>query len=517
MLLTNQKFRLYEFIFIFLAITYYVVRRLLGFAHHFDDSILLAESFNVPNAIIWEDLANYNQYFNTIFPVIAAAVLFVGSWVVFHYIVFPRFTNGQGNLTTFVFAILTVLLIVASAFVFHFFKLYWEFRYDYKGQINGFHVYSGFRKLHVATHAFSGLVIIGLYELLSQAYYFTANAYQEQKQAKHLLLAAFIVLSTALGILYWIIFSDLDADIISERWLVLIVFMVLFAGFIHWAFFELVIPFFINLGSTVIEKYTFRLLGVLVYLFIGVLSYVFIRGTLHWSTRWHLYLFVLPSILGIGSAFIRWFFFVENQQLQRRFFNQSAELSTLRSQINPHFLFNSLNTLFAVALQENAEKTANGIQKLGDMMRFMLHENHQERIPLSKEVEYLQNYIDLQRMRLDESQNIEIRVNLQQPDREIYLAPMLLNPFVENAFKHGISFRQPSWIYITLTLDAQKIYFKVHNSVQANQSEVEEQEESGVGLENVKKRLELIYPNRYTLEIQQSEQDYFASLVLTYW
>jgi LytS/YehU family sensor histidine kinase len=223
------------------------------------------------------------------------------------------------------------------------------------------------------------------------------------------------------------------------------------------------------------------------------------------------------SILGIGSAFIRWFFFVENQQLQRRFFNQSAELSTLRSQINPHFLFNSLNTLFAVALQENAEKTANGIQKLGDMMRFMLHENHQERIPLSKEVEYLQNYIDLQRMRLDESQNIEIRVNLQQPDREIYLAPMLLNPFVENAFKHGISFRQPSWIYITLTLDAQKIYFKVHNSVQANQNDVEEQEESGVGLENVKKRLELIYPNRYTLEIQQSEQDYFASLVLTYW
>ncbi len=517
MQLSNQKFRLYEFIFIFLAVTYYVVRRLLGFAHHFDDSIWLAESSHVTNAIIWADLADYNQYLNTIFPVIAAAVLFVGAWAVFHYLVFPRFSNGQWNTPTLLFAILTVLLVVVSAFVFHYFKLYWEFQYDFQGRINGLRLYSGFRKLHVVTHAFSGLLIIGLYELITQAYYFTANLYQLQKQAKHLLLAASIVLFTVLGILYWIIFSDLDADIISERWLVLIVFMVLFSGAIHWAFFQLVIPFFINLGGTVFEKYTFRLLGVLVYLFIGVLSYGFIRNYLHWSTRWHLYLFVLPSVLGIGSAIIRWFFFVENQQLQRRFFNQSAELSTLRSQINPHFLFNSLNTLFAVALQENAEKTSNGIQKLGDMMRFMLHENHQERIPLSKEVEYLQNYIDLQRMRLDESQNIEIRVNLQQPDREIYLAPMLLNPFVENAFKHGISFRQPSWIYITLTLDSQKLYFKVHNSVQANQNDIEEQEASGVGLENVKKRLELIYPNRYTLEIQQSEQDYFASLVLTYW
>jgi sensor histidine kinase YesM len=120
-------------------------------------------------------------------------------------------------------------------------------------------------------------------------------------------------------------------------------------------------------------------------------------------------------------------------------------------------------------------------------------------------------------MRLDESQNIEIRVNLQEPDREVYIAPMLLNPFVENAFKHGISFRKPSWIYITLTMDAQKIYFKVHNSLHPDQEKDLEQDSSGVGLENVKKRLELIYPNRYTLEIQVSEQDYFASLVLNYW
>jgi LytS/YehU family sensor histidine kinase len=91
---------------------------------------------------------------------------------------------------------------------------------------------------------------------------------------------------------------------------------------------------------------------------------------------------------------------------------------------------------------------------------------------------------------------------------------MLLNPFVENAFKHGISFRSPSWIYITLTHDAQKLYFKVHNSLHLKNEVDLESESNGIGLENVKKRLDLIYPNRHTLDIQASNNDYFVSLVL---
>ncbi|MBK9490910.1 MAG: histidine kinase [Haliscomenobacter sp.] len=106
----------------------------------------------------------------------------------------------------------------------------------------------------------------------------------------------------------------------------------------------------------------------------------------------------------------------------------------LRAQINPHFLFNALNTLYAIAMKENSEKTADGIQKLGDMMRFMLHENHQNRIPLAKEIEYLHNLISIQELRLDENQQIELKINLQNPDREVFIAPMLLNPFGENAF-----------------------------------------------------------------------------------
>jgi LytS/YehU family sensor histidine kinase len=99
---------------------------------------------------------------------------------------------------------------------------------------------------------------------------------------------------------------------------------------------------------------------------------------------------------------------------------------------------------------------------------------------------------------------------------------MLLTPFVENAFKHGISLRSPSWIFVTLTLDATKLYFKVHNSRHPRSAESPdrhdpEKDQSGVGLDNVRKRLNLIYPGRHTLDIQQSEQDYFVSLTLVYW
>jgi LytS/YehU family sensor histidine kinase len=204
----------------------------------------------------------------------------------------------------------------------------------------------------------------------------------------------------------------------------------------------------------------------------------------------------------------------EKVELTTQVSTKSAELAGLRAQINPHFLFNALNSLYATALVENSEKTADGIQKLGDMMRFMLHENNHDRIPLSSEVAYLRNYIGIQRMRLDESQKIDIRVNIQELENEAYIAPMLLNPFIENAFKHGISFQKPSWIFITLTMDPTTIFFKVHNSLHQHTSQDPEEGNSGIGLANVQKRLELIYPAKHTIEIQKSETDFFIGLTL---
>ena len=117
----------------------------------------------------------------------------------------------------------------------------------------------------------------------------------------------------------------------------------------------------------------------------------------------------------------------------------NANLDFLRSQINPHFLFNTLNTLYGTALQENSERTAQGIQMLGDMMRFMLHENHQHKILLSREIEYMRNYIELQSLRTSASPDIGIQTKIEEVLDEKFIAPMLLIPFVENAFKHGIS------------------------------------------------------------------------------
>ncbi|UOQ69206.1 sensor histidine kinase [Hymenobacter volaticus] len=207
----------------------------------------------------------------------------------------------------------------------------------------------------------------------------------------------------------------------------------------------------------------------------------------------------------------------ETRELQTQASHSAAELAGLRAQIQPHFLFNALNSLYATALQESSDKTAEGIQQLGEMMRFLLEENNHERIALRQEVHYLRHYISLQRLRLDETQGLDIRIQLQESEREVYLAPMLLSPFVENAFNHGISLQAPSWIHITLTLDATHLYFKVHNSLHARPPEASPGPTSHVGLANVRKRLELLYPGRHDLQIQQSQQDYFVALTLLLW
>lgn len=192
----------------------------------------------------------------------------------------------------------------------------------------------------------------------------------------------------------------------------------------------------------------------------------------------------------------------------------SAGLSFLRSQINPHFLFNILNTLYGTALQEDAERTSAGIQKLGDMMRFMLLENNQDRILLAREIEYLRNYIDLQLLRTATSPVITVECDINDALESTYVAPMLLIPFVENAFKHGISLNEKSWIKVSLYESKDKLYFDVHNSIHRKPESDPELRHSGVGLENVKQRLAMLYPGRHELVIRETTQEYFVHLTI---
>ena len=200
--------------------------------------------------------------------------------------------------------------------------------------------------------------------------------------------------------------------------------------------------------------------------------------------------------------------------LQTELGQSTANLDFLRSQINPHFLFNSLNTLYGTALQENSERTAQGIQMLGDMMRFMLHENHQRQILLTREVEYMRNYIELQSLRTSTSPNISIETTIEDVVAERWIAPMLLIPFVENAFKHGISLKRKSWIRVTLHYEADKLYFDVYNSTHPKQELDLEKDHSGVGLENVRQRLALLYPGKHELQIRETPQEFFVHLTL---
>ena len=200
--------------------------------------------------------------------------------------------------------------------------------------------------------------------------------------------------------------------------------------------------------------------------------------------------------------------------LKKQLRHSTASFDFLRSQINPHFLFNSLNTIYGTAIMEKAEKTAQGVQQLGDMMRFMLQENMQERIPLSREIDYLENYLSLQRLRTDKVPGVQIETDIQRGNEDEFIAPMLLIPFVENAFKHGISVSRPSHVYIALERTPTSIVFTVINSRHEKQYLDPEKHKSGIGLQNVRQRLELLYPDRHRLDIQENDKEFIAKLVI---
>ncbi|WP_199269729.1 sensor histidine kinase [Mucilaginibacter lacusdianchii] len=189
-----------------------------------------------------------------------------------------------------------------------------------------------------------------------------------------------------------------------------------------------------------------------------------------------------------------------------------ASLQLLKSQINPHFLFNALNTLYGMALTEKAENTGDGIQRLGDMMRFMLHENMQDKIELSKEINYLNNYLSLQNMRIASNPVVDITVHIQESKAYHLISPMLLIPFVENAYKHGISLKERSWIHINLYFTESNLHLDVHNSIHLSKDDDFEKGRSGIGLKNVKQRLALLYPQKHELVIHQNTKEFFIHL-----
>ena len=201
---------------------------------------------------------------------------------------------------------------------------------------------------------------------------------------------------------------------------------------------------------------------------------------------------------------IDWF---RNVEIQKDLENQrlTAELSMLKLQVSPHFLFNTLNNIYSLAFQQRPQ-APEAILKLSDIMRYMLYEANAEKVSLQKEITYVENFIDLQKLRL---RHTEVRFNISGNYRGKQITPMLLLPLVENSFKYGVSAKEPSVISIDLSVEDNCLIFTTENKV-FQQKAPKRPEEGGIGLSNTRKRLEFMYPKKHQFKAE-AEGDMFLT------
>jgi sensor histidine kinase YesM len=231
------------------------------------------------------------------------------------------------------------------------------------------------------------------------------------------------------------------------------------------------------------------------YIFSG---YYFIAyyGFFDISLYFVIYLFV-TSLLRLARG---WFHL---QEIEKE--KTVAELKALKSQINPHFLFNSLNSIYSLARKNSAQVPEKVIQ-LSDLMRHIIYDCDVEFVLLPKEIEMIRNYIELQNLRTPENEKIELEVVGEVEGKKV--APLIFLPFVENSFKHGLkSGAENPFVKIKIEVFENNLVFEIENS-KGKASEINDSKYKGIGIENVKKRLGLIYPNQHSLNISDTENTF---------
>lgn len=192
-----------------------------------------------------------------------------------------------------------------------------------------------------------------------------------------------------------------------------------------------------------------------------------------------------------------------------------SELTFLKYQINPHLLFNTLNNLFSMSQKAGSDEVSEGISKLSDLMRYMLYDNKEEEISLNREVEFIQNFIELQKLRNTDENNIVVNFQEIGDMNKIKIKPFILIPFIENAFKHGIDLRKKSVINIILKVESHTLNFKVTNTIFRNYKGLIEQE-GGIGLNNLEKRLVSLYPENHQLKTEEINGVFNATLIINF-
>lgn len=237
---------------------------------------------------------------------------------------------------------------------------------------------------------------------------------------------------------------------------------------------------------------------------------VFTRSNGEHTLRFFLFLFYNSScftVIQFSLVFLGQHFFIavrQNELIRRQ--QTEIELSVLKSQINPHFLFNVLNSIYSLSLQKS-DQTPDVVMRLSEILRYMLYEAKHEFVPLKKEIQMVRDYADIEQMRLSKEQVLTLHCDDQLPPYRI--APLLLIPFVENAIKHGTnSMADDAFIAIDIKVAENTLYFFCKN----NFKPLPVRKDSGLGLENVRKRLQLLYPGKHVLDIKQ-QNDIFEVLL----
>jgi two-component system LytT family sensor kinase len=194
---------------------------------------------------------------------------------------------------------------------------------------------------------------------------------------------------------------------------------------------------------------------------------------------------------------------LENQKLR-------AELSYLKMQVNPHFLFNALNNIYSLAVSEKGKKTGDSIMKLSELLRYVLYEKEddQNKVSLDNEIKHINSYIDLVKLRYENGVCINFSIEGDTHDKRI--APLLLFPLIENASKHGVMNDPQKPIQIDLNVSDSCIHFTIKNF----KNNYLKDETGGIGIQNVQKRLDLLYPNQYKLKVDESSEQFIVDLQL---
>lgn len=223
--------------------------------------------------------------------------------------------------------------------------------------------------------------------------------------------------------------------------------------------------------------------------------------------------FIGLAIFGVAATFRGFAAFESKRKAEEEANRQrlEAEIALLKSQINPHFLLNTINNLYALALTA-PDKTPDALLKLSEMVSYILYECASPRVTLARDLDFIASYVDLQRLRLPPNAELRLELPAATPER-LLIEPMLLVPFVENAFKHGLTTSQPCTISIRILLEGNELRLQVKNLLLPPKQRQNGQP-SGIGMANTRQRLQHAYPDRHTLHVEQRDGHHHVELQL---